>query len=260
MKTNSYDSEDLRVLFREKKVVTFPELKKALGTRAGITVFRKLRELPYLTSYSHSGMYYTLSSIPRFNQDGLWCFEPARFSKQGTLKDTLAHWIPGAKAGYFERELEDLLRVVVRVPLSNLMKEGIIAREKLSGIYLYTSPDSVIQKRQIGARKKEEVFGKPAEPVVLHHELRAALLLFFSLLNEKQQRFYAGLESMRRGRGGDKMAAEILGVHPQTIAQGRKSLLKGDVEQDRIRKAGGGRPPVEKKARNHRQAPGDHGS
>ena len=260
MKTAKYDSSRMRDLLETKGIATLPELMKVLGTQVRTTLFRKLRELSSLSSYSHRGKYYTLPFTPRFNREGLWSSQSVRFSRQGTLKDTLAHWIPRAKAGYFERELEELLQVVVRVPLSNLMKEGLIAREKLSGLYLYTSPEGVILKRQIDARKKEEVFGKPAEPVVLHHELRAALLLFYSLLDEKQKRFYAGLESMRRGRGGDGMVAEILGVHPHTIAQGRKALLKGEVERDRIRKAGGGRPPVEKKARNHHQASRDHDS
>ena len=42
-----------------------PELKKALGTDADVTVFRKLQQLAYRTSYSHRGSYYTLDETAR---------------------------------------------------------------------------------------------------------------------------------------------------------------------------------------------------
>ena len=34
---------------------------------------------------------------------------------------------------------------------------------------------------------------------------------------------------------------------PATVAKGRKQLLSGDLETDRVRKPGGGRKPLEKK-------------
>ena len=82
---------------------------------------------------------------------------------------------------------------------------------------------------------------------MLQHEIRAAILLFFSVLNEKQKRLFAGIESLRLGRGGDRQIAQWLGLHPQTIAQGREELLKRDLEIERVRRAGAGRPPLEKK-------------
>jgi len=41
--------------------------------------------------------------------------------------------------------------------------------------------------------------------------------------------------------------AELLGLDPHTVAKGRRQLLAQDVEADRVRAAGGGRKPVEKK-------------
>lgn len=239
--------DSLKKLLVKKKIAKLTALKKALNTTARITVFRKLRVLSSLTSYSHGGAYYTLPSIARFNRRGLWSFRSALFSKYGTLKNTIREWVNQSRAGYFEKELQKLLQVVVRVPLSNLLREKTIARVKLSGLFLYVSPDPVVQKQQKQAREKEEVFGKPAEPTVLHHELKAAWVLFFSLLDERQKRFYAGLESLRRGRGGDDLVAELFDVDAGTVARGRHELLSGHVDKDRIRKAGGGRNPLEKK-------------
>ena len=39
----------------------------------------------------------------------------------------------------------------------------------------------------------------------MSHELQAAIILFFSVLDEKQRRLYAGLESQKFGHGGDRL-------------------------------------------------------
>ena len=80
-------------------------------------------------------------------------------------------------------------------------------------------------------------------------ELKAALVLFFSLLDERQRRLYAGLESLKLGHGGDRRIAELLGLDPGTVARGRTQLLTQDVDRERVRREGGGRPPAEKKRR-----------
>ena len=59
---------DLRLLFRAHSILTLEELKSALGTQVAMTVFRKLRPLGYLSSYSHRGKYYTLNEIARFDR------------------------------------------------------------------------------------------------------------------------------------------------------------------------------------------------
>ncbi len=50
-------------------------------------------------------------------------------------------------------------------------------------------------------------------------EMKAAIILFYSLLDEQQRRLYAGLESMKLGHGGDSVLAEFLGLDPHTIAR-----------------------------------------
>jgi hypothetical protein len=74
-------------------------------------------------------------------------------------------------------------------------------------------------------------------------------VLFFALLDEKQRRLYAGLESLRLGDGGDRRIAGLLDVDPATVRRGRQELLAEDIEPDRVRRRGGGRKPLEKKRR-----------
>ena len=77
----------------------------------------------------------------------------------------------------------------------------------------------------------------------------AAIILFFSVLDEKQRRLFAGIESLKRGYGGDLFVAEWLELDAHTVAKGRRELLEGDgeVRSQRVRRKGGGRKSVEKK-------------
>ena len=81
---------------------------------------------------------------------------------------------------------------------------------------------------------------------MLPDELKAAIVLFYSLLDERQRRLYAGLEAMKVGHGGDAQVAELLGIDPGTVARGRQELLAGDVPPGRVRRPGGGRPSTKK--------------
>src|ERR1700738_3247177 len=63
MRPLSFHPAAIQDHLRKHKIATLPQLKQALGANADLTVFRKLRELDYLSSYSHSGRFYSLPSI-----------------------------------------------------------------------------------------------------------------------------------------------------------------------------------------------------
>src|SRR5208282_2525717 len=88
MRPLSYRSDELRGLLLRNQIATLDEMKQALGTPVDLTVFRKLKPLGYLTSYSHRGRYYTLLEIARFDEHGLWSQADVWFSRFGTLLAT----------------------------------------------------------------------------------------------------------------------------------------------------------------------------
>lgn len=250
MRTSRYRADALVRLLRKRKVATMPELKAALGTAVDLTVLRKLKELPYRTSYSHGGAYYTLDSIAKFDALGLWSFRSAHFSVHGTLLSTVDALVNASEAGYFASELEHIVHVRVKEALLELVRRGLIAREQMLGLFLYCSRKRAKGGEQKLARKlQEEAPGLAGLALgrVLPEELKAAIVLFSSLLDEKQRRLYAGLESLKFGHGGDRKIAELIGIDVATVARGRRELLARDVEVERVRKAGGGRKPLEKK-------------
>lgn len=245
-----YHSEVLAKFFQKKKIATIDELKQALGTQVDITVFRKLKPLAYLTSYSDRGRFYTLGRIARFDERGLWAYRGVYFSKQGTLRRTAEALVHASEAGYFADELERVLQVRVKDPLRELSHQGRIARERVAGRYLYCSSKGLTRKQQLGVRRLQEQqrsLGPSPGEAISSDEVRAAVVLFFSLLDEQQRRLYAGLESLKWGHGGDRQVADLLGLGVATIAKGRHELLAGDILTGRIRKPGGGRKPLEKK-------------
>jgi hypothetical protein len=160
-----------------------------------------------------------------------------------------------SEAGFFASELEALLHVSVKDALRKLAGDGRIARETIGGKYLYCAAEVSLRKEQMRARnvyESEAVLAPlPVGPGfrIVPDELKAAIILFFSLLDEQQKRLYAGLESMKLGHGGDRKIAELLELDEGTIARGRQQLLAQDVEIERVRKAGAGRSSLEKKRR-----------
>jgi hypothetical protein len=234
-------------------MATMVEMKAAMGTTVDATIFRKLRQLCYLRSYSHRGKYYTLPEIARFNEQGLWLHRGVHFSKQGSLLNTLEHHVNHCVAGYFEYELESLLHVVVRVAVLKLLSDNKIYRKKVAGRYLYCSSRMKKRKRQCSERNKQQAIADSAlEPMsseVLFQEGKTLVELFVSLLDEKQRRLYAGLESIKLGHGGDKKIAHLFGLDMHTVAKGRQELWGGKIETDRVRRVGGGRKMLEKKRR-----------
>jgi hypothetical protein len=250
MRPTVFSANVLRQFLRRNRIATLPQLKQLLGTEADITVFRKLKEISYRTSYSHRGSFYTLDEIASFDERGLWSFDSVWFSRHGTLVATTEDCVTQSQAGYFASELEGLLHVPVKEPLLQLAAQGRIFRQTVSGLYLYCADNSRTRQQQLRARQAlldqaAASAGIPSGGVSA--EVQAAIILFASLLDERQRRLYAGLESLQLG--GDRQIAELLGLDPHTVAKGRRQLLAQDVEAGRVRAVGGGRKPVEKKRR-----------
>jgi hypothetical protein len=251
MRPTLYSPERAAALIREQKIATLLELMTVLGTNSRRTAFRKLRELACRTSYSHRGRYYTLDEVATYDDLGLWSHREVRFSLRGTLLETAAMLVDTAESGYFVEELDNVLHVGTKDALRMLVRVGRLAREPLSGRLFYCSVDAGRRREQLLARRARlaapGIAGPLPNAAILPDELRAAIVLFFGLLDEKQRRLYVGLEALKTGRGGDARMAEIFDLDVSTVARGRRELLAQDIEGDRIRRPGGGRKPAEKK-------------
>ena len=251
MNTPKYFIKTIEKFLKDRKIATFDQLKAALGNPARCTIFRKLAEMEYLSSYSHRGKYYTLRSIAKFNALGLWQYQSVWFSRFGNLIDTAEALVHRSESGYTASELKTVLQVDANHTLAQLVRSGQLQRDPFGSAYIYLSGESQVAQSQRKARKvllkRSSASLIVVNPDLAAEEAKATILLFCSMLDEQQRRLYAGLESLKLGHGGDVHIASLLGMDPHTVAQGRKDLISGNFSRDRLRQEGGGRLPQEKK-------------
>ena len=229
MRPETFHSDHMAVFLRRHKIATLDQLKAVLGTTVNSTVFRKLAQLSSFTSYSHRGRYYTLDDVARFDELGLWSFRSVFFSKHGTLKRTCQILVNESDAGYATDELENVLHVGVKDPLRKLAGEERVFREKVAGRLVHFAIDGSVRREQMRARQVWDAhpadlsFGAGLR--VIPDELKAAIVLFFSLLDERQRRLYAGLESMKLGHGSDRRIADLVGLAQGFVVRGALRLV-----------------------------------
>lgn len=143
----------LNSFFKKNKIAKITHLFTLLKTKSRMTIFRRLSELNYLSSYTHAGSYYTLPHVPNFDSSGLWYFNEIGFSQNGNLKETLIILIEKSESGKTHDELENQLHVRVQNTLFDLINLNKISRTKIANNYLYTASNLHQSKKQIQHRE-----------------------------------------------------------------------------------------------------------
>jgi hypothetical protein len=78
----------------------------------------------------------------------------------------------------------------------------------------------------------------------------AAINAILPQVDERSRRLFAGLLAGEQGHGGVTLLARVTGLSRTTILRRQRELERGLPRQaPRVRRPGGGRPRVEKKAR-----------
>ncbi len=165
--------EALSKLFRRLQVVDLKRIGETLQTTSRMSIFRRLSLLGYVTSYSHTGRYYTLADVPEFDADGLWQHQGVYFSRHGSVKATVERLVQVAEAGRTHEELSLVLRVRVHNALLFLVRQGRIGRETLGALYLYVSADHQVALAQVARRQAQE----KALPAVRVAEMNPSLVI-----------------------------------------------------------------------------------
>jgi hypothetical protein len=133
---------------RTRKVATMRHLQHQFQV-CHMTVFRALKKYGYHTSYNHNAGYYALADVPQFDDWGLWAYRDVRFSRWGTLPDTLVALVEQAPAGLAASELEERLQTAVANLLARLVQHGRLQRQPLPGhrvVYLASAAEASRQQ------------------------------------------------------------------------------------------------------------------
>ena len=155
-------AQQVAELFRRTSVLEMCAIEQALGERSRRSLFRDLDLLGYLSSFTHTGRYYTLGSIPEFDMDGLWRYQGIGFSRDGTLKATVRRLVESAEAGRTQRELQVRLAVRVHNPLFDLVESKQLRRESIAGEYVYAAAARARATKQLEHRRAQVATGRPA--------------------------------------------------------------------------------------------------
>lgn len=109
----------------------------------------------YYSSFTHNGGWYTLRSIPQFDQDGLWYYSEIGFSRAGSLTSTLIDITTRSPSGMTAEQLGEKLRCRCHTVLVQLCRGGRLQRQKVGRSYVYIAVDphtAALQRQAITVR------------------------------------------------------------------------------------------------------------
>jgi hypothetical protein len=144
------------------KIFTIDQLASSLNCSTP-SARLKIKQYKAYTSYNHNGRYYTMPRVPRFDKNGLWRYKGIRFSKHGTLKNTVVHLVNNAQAGLTGKQIGDIVGVLPRSFLHHFRHTPGISREKHERLYVYFSDNAEIYKHQL--QKVSTIFTEAAKDV-----------------------------------------------------------------------------------------------
>ena len=152
MRTPQFTFNDVFKSFAHRKVLSKAELLTEYGC-SPMTMWRRLRQVGYVTSYNYNARYYTLATTPRFDDHGLWTYRDIRFSKWGKLPETIVAVIERSPEGMTARELAELLHVRNAKPLlTQLILKQRLWREALGRSFVYLAVEESRHEQQLRRR------------------------------------------------------------------------------------------------------------
>jgi hypothetical protein len=194
-------------LFKERSILSIAELTLTLGC-APITARRRLKEWKALTSYNKNGRYYTLPSIARFSKKGLWSYQGVRFSRYGTFKATLIHFVTRSPKGMTNRELAERLGINPNSFLPHFPQIPQLRQERYGRQVVYYGSEEQTYRRQ-----KQRRLPPPPATVTLPPDAQSILILVEKIRTPQASPLELARILARRGHPIDEQAVVSLLEH-----------------------------------------------
>lgn len=119
------------------------------------SVRRFLAQAGYVSSFTHNGRWYTLSSIPDFDARGLWFYNDIGFSRAGSLTNTLVALATSSAQGISAEKIGETLRCRCHSVLVHLCRQGRLRRHKAGRCYIYLAADVDAAQSQLRHRQPD---------------------------------------------------------------------------------------------------------
>ena len=140
-------------LMMSRPVVELGDIRDVLDNASRATAFRYLEKVQYRCSYNHNGRYYTLHDAGRYDSFGLWSHGDIHFSHDGSLHSTVTRLVQESKAGYTQRELQEVLRVRGQSFRLAGVRRQEVGREVVDKLYVYLHTDALVGQAQLEHRR-----------------------------------------------------------------------------------------------------------
>lgn len=149
--------------FRKDKIMAIEKLTQLLQCSA-ITVRRRLKKWKTFTSINQNGRYYTLPEIPEFDDNGLWKYQFALFSKHGNLKQTIIELVKRSEAGLSAADISSIIEIPSSSSyFSQIKQSDEIKREKYQGRFVYFSATPNKYQLQKRGAERHKTDGWPTD-------------------------------------------------------------------------------------------------
>ena len=156
MQTQPRPLVKLEELFSQQYCWNMEQLCDSLNYSA-ISIRRFLKQAGYFSSFTHNSKWYTLSSIPEFDNNGLWFHNRIGFSRHGNLNKNIVHFINKSSHGISAKQLAEILSISCHAVLNHMYNSGAIDRFKSQSDFVYLS--------SLSKRKKQQMMRLPSRQV-----------------------------------------------------------------------------------------------
>jgi hypothetical protein len=160
MRPRIFSTDVLLEAFYSQKILTKTEALE-INHCSTMTLWRMLKNHGYYTSYNCNAAYYTLADIPVFDEHGLWAYRQVRFSKYGSLYQTVVALVTVSGSGLNAAELGRTMGINVLPALTLLHRQGRLARQKMDQVFCYLSPEE--QRHQVQWAERQRLCQKMLE-------------------------------------------------------------------------------------------------
>jgi hypothetical protein len=208
---------DVANAFSIPRILTLDQLcRKMRASRS--TVLRRLDEHGYYSSYNHSGKFLTIEDVAQFDSRGLWAWNAARFSKHGSLKETVWQFVENSERGMTHEEIATLLGVRTHNTLLQLVQEKWTHRQRLGSKFVYFSHITFVRRKQV--RRRKSLLEEGQKPRPNPRQVVATLLELINDSHAPRQKIV-----LRCQRSGVPISRELLDEIFQTYDLDKKRAL-----------------------------------
>ena len=165
----------LAELFKRKKCYTIEQLSQRLNYSL-ISIRRFLKVIGYYSSFTNNSKWYTLRSIPSFDNNGIWFYQDIGFCKHGNLNQTIGRFIDKSFQGLTAKDLFNILSVPCHPVLNQMYKKEKIDRFNTSAGFVYLSVSESKKRLQL---KRLQVLTPPKKIESLNPQTAVYVLVEF---------------------------------------------------------------------------------